>query len=278
LATHAAPGTVAVRDADALPGRAHHPICAISSIGFDDIHGPVSAATPPPPPAVTIPMHGRGQRRDDRWPDQPQPTAAPGGSSLVTVRNPPTSSLAITRRVEVAGLHRPVQLLDRLVGGDGGVARDRDHVQGVVLLLGPHLPRTKRPAAPPWVREDAREVLGDPAAVARTAQQQAASAADGHAHDSADRQLEQRFGRVSGRRLDPPPTPPPPPLHQPREVRQMAAEETATALPRLLTLDETATYLRTPVATLQSPRRSTTPLCGHLRPTANAQVRRHIRQ
>jgi excisionase family DNA binding protein len=31
----------------------------------------------------------------------------------------------------------------------------------------------------------------------------------------------------------------------------MAAEETATALPPLLTLDETATYLRTPVATLR---------------------------
>jgi excisionase family DNA binding protein len=31
----------------------------------------------------------------------------------------------------------------------------------------------------------------------------------------------------------------------------MAADETATALPRLLTLDETAGYLRTPVATLR---------------------------
>ena len=31
----------------------------------------------------------------------------------------------------------------------------------------------------------------------------------------------------------------------------MAAEETATALPRLLTLDETATYLRTPITTLR---------------------------
>ena len=31
----------------------------------------------------------------------------------------------------------------------------------------------------------------------------------------------------------------------------MAAEETHSALPRLPTLDETATYLRTPVATLR---------------------------
>ena len=31
----------------------------------------------------------------------------------------------------------------------------------------------------------------------------------------------------------------------------MAAEETASVLPRLLTLDETAAYLRTPVATLR---------------------------
>jgi excisionase family DNA binding protein len=31
----------------------------------------------------------------------------------------------------------------------------------------------------------------------------------------------------------------------------MAAEETATALPHLLTLDETATYLRTPITTLR---------------------------
>jgi excisionase family DNA binding protein len=31
----------------------------------------------------------------------------------------------------------------------------------------------------------------------------------------------------------------------------MAAEETASALPRLLTFDETAAYLRTPVATLR---------------------------